>query len=288
VGAVLRQAARICSSDADAKSIAMTVEIQEGNYVLGDASRLQQVFWNLLNNAVKFTPADGRITVRCSTGDGQRVVVSVSDTGIGVDPPALTRIFDAFEQQDRGVTRQFGGLGLGLAICKAIVERHGGAIRASSLGRNKGTTMWVELPQLIDVEAPPRGGPPSATLTPPLERKLRLLLVEDHADTSRIMSQLLRKCGHTVTTADCVAAALKAADEGGYDLIISDLGLPDGSGLELMRDLHGRLGLKGIALSGYGMEEDVRKSVEAGFAEHLTKPINMRRLNQVVQAVAAS
>jgi two-component system CheB/CheR fusion protein len=261
----------------------------EDHRLRGDASRLIQVFWNLLNNAVKFTPEQGTITVRSWREAPARIAVEVSDTGVGIEPKVLPRIFDAFEQGEVSVTRRFGGLGLGLAISKAIVELHGGTITVRSEGKGRGTTFTVHLPvgpQLLDTEAPaaaeaPEPEPAAAPI------RLRILLVEDHPDTAGALAELMRLHGHEVRVASSIAGALAAAENGGLDLVVSDLGLPDGNGQDLMLQLSRRFGLRGIALSGYGMEEDVRRSREAGFELHLTKPVNLQALESAIQQVAA-
>lgn len=258
--------------------------------VMADPTRLQQVFWNLLKNAVKFTPEGGQITMKTFDVAPDRVGVEISDTGIGIDPEALARIFDAFEQANRQVTRQFGGLGLGLNISKALIEAHGGHIRGSSAGVGKGATFTVELPAIPvsqkAVAAPQVSQSTTGTSTAPESRNNpHVLLVEDHRDTAMMMSRFLRRCGYQVTVADSVASALKTADAEHFDVVVSDIGLPDGSGLDLMRQLIARHSLKGIALSGFGMEEDIRRSKEAGFVEHLVKPINVQQLEAALERV---
>jgi PAS domain S-box-containing protein len=256
------------------------------HHLWGDSPRLTQVFWNLLNNAVKFTPEGGTITVRTRDDSPNRVVVEITDTGMGIDPEVLPRIFDAFEQGEPDVTRRYGGLGLGLAITKAIVELHGGLISVRSDGRDLGTTFSVRLPAEplpFESEAAPAS---QVAETPPA--RLRVLLVEDHSDTAAALADLMRLHGHDVRIAGTVAQALSAAaEESRIDLVISDLGLPDGNGQDLMRQLAEKFGLRGIALSGYGMEEDVRRSREAGFERHLTKPVNLEALETAIQQVAA-
>ena len=256
--------------------------------VWADAPRLTQVLWNLLHNAVKFTPAGREIRVRSwEEDDGGILAVEVADNGIGIDPELLPRIFNAFEQTDRQITRRFGGLGLGLSLSRAIAAMHGGSLSAASGGTDQGSAFTLRLPA-GDVPA----SAPEPTLERPAEAKasspLKLLLVEDHADTAEAMADLLRALGHEVTVAGTVGSALGAAEArgGSFDLVVSDLGLPDGSGLDLMRELSGHYGLKGIALSGYGMEEDVLRSREAGFSKHLTKPVDMQALKAAILACA--
>jgi CheY-like chemotaxis protein len=250
------------------------------------------VFWNLLNNAIKFTPEGGRIAVRSAAEpcpEGRRLAVEIEDSGIGIEPEVLPRIFDGFEQGERTITRRFGGLGLGLAVSKAIVEMHGGELTAASAGRNRGATFTVRLPvgnlPISTAERAIAGlGPPPP---PPTERSLHILLVEDHADTAAAIAELLVDRGHRVSVAGSVGEGLAAAAEGtGIDVVVSDLGLPDGTGFELMRELSTRYGLKGIALSGYGMEEDVQKSQAAGFGLHLTKPVKLQALVAAIQQTA--
>ncbi|HSS78929.1 MAG TPA: ATP-binding protein [Thermoanaerobaculia bacterium] len=267
--------------------------------VWADAPRLSQVFCNLLNNAVKFTPDGGTITVRsqfdapslqASAGSEQgEIVVEISDTGVGIRPGALSQIFNAFEQGDQGGNRRFGGLGLGLAISKAIVELHGGRLSAESEGIGRGATFTVRLPvgrrrqEAAKVIGAERRGAPRADAGGPLH----ILLAEDHADTAEALAALLEGLGHRITIAGTVAGALEAAaaTDTPIELVISDLGLPDGSGLDLMRELSRRYRLPGIALSGYGMEEDIEKSRQAGFARHLTKPVTLDLLKDVIDQV---
>ncbi|HEX3131518.1 MAG TPA: ATP-binding protein [Thermoanaerobaculia bacterium] len=261
----------------------------EDHHIWGDAPRLTQVFWNLLNNAVKFTPEGATIAVRSRREAPGRFVVEVSDTGVGIDPEVLPRIFDAFEQGEASVTRRYGGLGLGLAISRTIVELHGGSISVSSEGRERGTTFLVQLPV-----GPRRAESTEPAVAPPARisgqapAHLRILLVEDHSDTASALADLLRMQGHRVRVAATIAQALDLADKGDLDLVVSDLGLPDGSGQDLMRSLSQRYQLRGIALSGYGMEDDIRRSREAGFEQHLTKPVNLQALEAAIQQVAAT
>ncbi len=251
-----------------------------------DAPRLTQVFWNLLNNAAKFTPAPGSITVR-SRSTGPEILIEVQDTGMGIDAEVLPRIFGAFEQAGRGITRRYGGLGLGLAVSRAIVRLHGGDLTASSPGAGCGATFTIRLPAGLPEGNLDETLPGFVRPSIPSHRSLRLLLVEDHPDTAEAMADLLRDLGHQVAVASSVATAREVAEEnGGFDLVISDLGLPDGSGLDLMRELSDRHGLRGIALSGYGMDEDIRRSRDAGFIAHLTKPVSLQTLQDTILQAA--
>jgi PAS domain S-box-containing protein len=251
------------------------------HHLWADPIRIQQVFWNLLNNAVKFTPPGGRITVRTSN-DGGRFAFEISDTGVGIEPEHQARIFNAFEQGEVSIIRQFGGLGLGLTISQTLLKLHGGTISVRSDGKNRGATFTVTLEVLREpgVAAPKATGGEVES-----ERSLRLLLVDDHADTRRILSRLLSKCGHEVSTADCGESALKLMETERFEAIISDIGLPDTSGYELVREAKRRQPVRGIALSGFGMEEDVRRSLEAGFDYHLTKPVEFHELRSLLQKI---
>ena len=284
--AVLQRAIEVCMPDIEAHQVRFRADVEAGPlYVRADASRLQQVFWNLLSNAVKFTPMGGRIGLRCH-GQGGGAVVEITDNGVGIESEVLARLFDGFEQADRSITPEFGGLGLGLAICKALVTVHGGVISAHSAGKGQGATFRVVLPIVAGPLAQHPAPAGQTTAKKPQKRPLRILLVEDHGDTARVLRQVLQKKGHYVQIAGDVASALKLAGRETFDLVLSDLGLPDGNGLDLMRQLKQRHGLKGIALSGFGMEEDIRKSVEAGFLAHLTKPITPQRLEEVIESVS--
>jgi two-component system CheB/CheR fusion protein len=291
-----------CQQDIDSGRVRVETDFAAASHqVRGDGARLSQVFWNLLRNAVKYTPDGGSLQVRTRDEDGQ-LTITVADTGAGIEPAELPRIFDAFVSlgpRGPAVTGRGGGLGLGLAIGRAIVELHGGTISADSAGRGRGATFSVRLP-LVSAAPAERIEDGAAAATAPAAPDagteapagLRILLVEDHPDTATVMADLLGGFGHEVTVAGGVAAALAAvaalADGHGHphpDLVISDLGLPDGNGQDLMRELSRRYGLKGIALSGYGTEEDRAKSLAAGFSRHLTKPIHPSALQEVIREV---
>jgi PAS domain S-box-containing protein len=268
--------------EALAGRIALHTELAEDAApVWADPARLTQVLCNLLSNALKFTPEGGMVTVR-SRRDGESWAVEVADTGIGIEPERLATIFGAFDQGRPETARRFGGLGLGLTISRAILELHGGEIAAASAGPGRGATVTLRLPaDLPPVEAAVRPAPEAEEQG--AERPLSILLVEDHADTAAALAELIRLMGHRVQVAGGVAEALAVAQEGpAPDLLISDLGLPDGSGLEVMRGFAAR-GVPGIALSGYGMEEDLERSRKAGFVRHLTKPVAFDRLARTLR-----
>lgn len=293
LGEVIRRAIEVCRPEIESRELHCEDNLGPvaDRLINADAVRLQQVFWNLLKNAIKFTPQGGRVQVRClPEGDG-RVVAEVVDNGEGMDPQALARVFNAFEQGSAGVTRQFGGLGLGLTISKALVEMHGGTIEAHSAGRGKGATFRVKLP--VAGSQRPVAQPSGSSLATgdrKLEaRALRILLVEDHTDTARIMTRLLTLKRCEVQAAGTMDRALALVARDSFDVIISDIGLPDGTGFELMRQLRARGCRKpAIAVSGYGQEDDVRRSREAGFNAHLTKPVDVEHFYRVLSAVAES
>ena len=281
----LNRAIEICQGDARLKRLNMQIELNaRQTLIIGDPVRVQQACWNVLRNAVKFTTERGTISIVTGNDDHNHIWVRVTDTGRGFTHDQAARIFDPFEQGDRHITRQFGGLGLGLAITRSIMHAHGGGIEGQSPGLNQGATFTLRFP-LARVtgrksEKPaPRAAAPSSGLN--------ILLVDDHKDTRVCIQRLLEANSHRVTSAGTAHDALGLAETGRFDLIISDLGLPDLSGYELMHRLHTRFNLPGIALSGYGMEADQAQSREAGFQYHLTKPVSFDRLKSFVAEFAA-
>jgi two-component system CheB/CheR fusion protein len=279
----VRHVCGICQSQVYERGTRLETKLHEGEALIAaDSARLQQVLWNVLKNAIKFTGNDGEIHVMTSRLPDGQWEIRVRDNGIGISAERLPRIFDAFEQGGATVTKQFGGLGLGLAICKAVVERHGGSIRAESPGVGHGTTLIIEMPGNVPEAALKRADPAASEEH---SRRLSLLLIEDHRDTARTLSRLLRNAGFTVLVASNVAAAVAAAEREEFDVIVSDLGLPDGTGYEVMRRVRNIRGIPGIAMSGYGMEEDVRRSLNAGFTEHLVKPIDSQQLIAAINRV---
>jgi PAS domain S-box-containing protein len=287
--AAVRQVLQMVTPDASARQLEVDVRLEApAAVVTGDAARLHQVLWNLLRNAVKFTPSGGRIEVTSGVA-GDTLVLTVADTGIGIEPEVLPRIFRAFDQGDASITKQFGGLGLGLAISHALVELHGGALEAASAGRDRGATFRVVLPLRAGVAdvaigaAVPVGAVPTVAGT-------TVLLVEDHADTARVTAMLLRQAGYAVHVAGTVRDALSILRSGvRIDLLLSDLGLPDGSGVDLLLAARAAVGADAlppaVALSGFGMDHDVSRSLDAGFRTHLVKPVTAERLHATLAAV---
>lgn len=282
---LLTNVVAICREELDTKQQHLEVHFEAGDhFATADPARLQQVFWNLLQNAVKFTPEGGRISIGTSNPEPGSLRVTVTDSGIGLEPDQLQRVFNAFEQAEQSISRRFGGLGLGLSISSSIVEMLGGTISAASNGRSKGAMFTVNLPTAsTDVKSSVANVADSASARELTRR--RILLVDDHVDTSSVMKLLLERRGYDVETAGDMSNALALVDEHEYDLLISDIGLPDGSGLELMKRIHAVKSLPGIALSGFGMEDDIRRSHEAGFSEHLIKPVNFQALQDAIRRV---
>ncbi len=286
---ILQRAHEICREEILAKNLGMEFRLRAENvHVQGDPARLQQVFWNLIKNSVKFTPAHGRIIIETINPSPEEIEIRTSDTGIGIEPEKIGKIFNAFEQGQSSITRRFGGLGLGLAISKAMVAAHGGIIQVESEGKNRGATFAVTLhtvPAPVLAETAPHPAPRVGEKARQLAngRAPRLLVVDDHHDTCLGMKLMLERRGYNVTIAHTANQAVEKASAEEFDLMISDIGLPDRSGFELMEELRASKSLRGIAVSGFGMENDISRARAAGFSEHLTKPINIERLEAAIQ-----
>ena len=302
---IVRDAIANVRPEAEEKGLEISLNLEAPEHVIyGDEVRLQQVFWNLLRNAVKFTPLGGKIALNANTrAESGEWTISVADTGIGLSADEIGRVFEAFAQGEHarqpGLHR-FGGLGLGLAISRKLVEMHAGRIEASSGGRDMGSVFEVTLPllrptaapaspnpagQSVDARSEPKAQPPQEPAAPARlnGRRISVLLVEDHAATRLTLSHLLKNRQFDVVAAGSMADARIAAAKKHFDLLISDIGLPDGGGCELLGELRPtQPGLTGIALSGYGMEEDVARSQLAGFVKHMTKPIGIDALEAAI------
>jgi signal transduction histidine kinase len=285
---LLADTVSLCRDKIEEKEIRVEVAAEAAeHHVWGDAARLQQVFWNLLQNAVKFSPAGSRIEVRTSnpTQAAGRIRIDVRDEGVGIAPEVLSRLFQAFEQGEQSRSRSSaGGLGLGLAISKGLVDLHGGSLHVESPGAGRGSTFTVTL-GTVPVEVRLQLARP--VQVEPAARPLRLLVVEDHKPTLQVMTSLLQSIRHQVKTASDLATARQLAENHVFDLVVSDIGLPDGSGLDLMQELRERYGLSGIAVSGYGMDEDLKRSRDAGFREHLVKPVGLEELKDAIARVVS-
>lgn len=285
---VIEAAWHACSGYAAEHSIKVELDLgAPDSTVMGDSVRLQQVVWNLVNNAIKFSPAASTVQLRTRAQAQGRIAISVTDSGKGINPGRTEAIFQPFEQDVENTPGTTGGLGLGLAICRNIVNAHQGTITARSDGAGKGSvfTVLLDLTQEIPKKRPSAG---SLRATPEEAPGLSILLVDDHPDTRSSFQSLLERRGHRITVASTVAEACAKADAGEFQLLISDIGLPDGSGYDLMRAMARHPRMRGIAVSGYGMKEDITRSREAGFSAHLTKPIRVAELEKSITEVMAS
>jgi signal transduction histidine kinase len=284
---ILQRAYEICREEITAKNLEAKFHLRATKtHVEGDPARLQQVFWNLVKNSVKFTPEKGQITIETSNPTPDKIEIRFIDTGIGIEPEKIDKIFNAFEQGQTEITRRFGGLGLGLAISKALIDAHGGKIRVQSPGKDQGAIFSLELstvvtPAGIDGERQDQPAGPERELA--VSRHRRVLLVDDHHDTCIGMKRMLERRGYEITIAHSADQAVEKVRTQDFDLLISDIGLPDRSGYDLMREVRLNKNLPGIALSGFGTEQDVNQARAAGFSEHLTKPINFERLEKTIQ-----
>ena len=275
----------IAKADIEKKKLNVFVQLDaEEHHVWADSVRIQQVFWNLINNAVKFTPPGGKIDIRSSNDDYGRFQLQITDNGIGIEVERQASLFKPFEQADPSVSRQFGGLGLGLAISKHLVDLHRGAINVQSRGRSYGATFKVILDAVanhveksdVDSQAPKKPG-----------KSLRILLVEDHRDTRHALSRLLTHFGHQISVADNTQRALETMASQKFDVVLCDIGLPDGSGYEVVSQAKQKHPVKAVAITGFGTDEDVRRGKEAGFDFHLVKPIDFHELRTVLDQVGA-
>lgn len=276
----------------DAKGISLVTQVDPTvQFVIGDAGRLQQVVWNLLSNAIKFTPQGGQITVSLTQVDGN-AEITVQDTGKGINPDFLPYVFEHFRQEDAATTRKFGGLGLGLAIARQIVELHGGHITVTSKGEDQGTTFTVKipLPRQTPVDSPTGADPTPAPDDQPLT-DLRILLVDDDADTLELATFVLSQAGATVTSVSSAFAALQSVHRLIPDLIVSDIGMPEMDGYMLMRQiktLDFAHSIPAIALTAYVGEIDQQQATAAGFQHHLAKPIEPTVLINTIRTLTQS
>jgi PAS domain S-box-containing protein len=299
VHAVLHEALETVRAELEQKCLVLTLDLAATERTIwADAVRLQQIFWNILKNAVKFTPPNGSITVRTRAAAAEREVsIEITDSGLGMNGEELARVFDAFSQGDHaegGGAHRFGGLGLGLTITKQLVLLHNGRLRATSPGRGAGSTFLVDLPLIKTPPGVAESAPAGRLEQPPAasawrEPRRKLLLVEDHEATRQTLARLLGRRGYDVVSAGTLAEARTAAEAQQFEILVSDLGLPDGNGHTLMAELQARRpgAVRGIALSGYGMEEDLIRSRDAGFSEHLIKPVEIQVLEQALRRLVA-
>ena len=295
---VIEAAAEAARPASFAKRIALEVHLAPGmERVWGDPSRLQQVMWNLLTNAIKFTPEGGQVTVELALRPGH-VVAQVRDTGGGIPADFLPHVFDRFRQADASTTRRHGGLGLGLSIVRQLVELHGGTVQAESPGEGRGATFTVILPRPRGELPPGQAGdaglasdPARAGLAPlPDLAGLDVLVVDDEADARQLLTTILQECGGRVRAAASADEALRQVRASVPDVLVSDIGMPDVDGFELIRRLRAssdrRLAtLPAIALTAFTRAEDRRRALEAGYDRYLRKPVDAGELAGMVAAV---
>jgi signal transduction histidine kinase/CheY-like chemotaxis protein len=293
IASVTRAAINVVRPAADAKNISLDYGAEPGlGAISADSARIHQVIWNLLSNAVKFTPKGGQITVRIGQERSQ-VKVTVQDTGQGIHPEFLPRVFDRFRQADSSTTRNFGGLGLGLAIVRHLVELHGGTVTAESEGMGKGARFTVAFPVMTDraeVAAPAHGGEVTAPETRSLDG-LRVLLVDDEPEARQIISLVVGRAGAEVNTCASASEALEKLVEWRPDVMLSDIAMPDEDGYSLMRKVRSLPRDKGgetpaAALTAYAREEDRARSLAAGYQMHISKPIPATQLVTMVANLA--
>ena len=282
---LVRDAIEIANSAVAAKKLKLSAHLNaEEHYIRADSIRIQQAFWNLINNAVKFTPPGGKIDIRTSNDDRGRFQFEITDNGIGIEVERQTSLFKPFEQADPSLSRQFGGLGLGLAISKHLLDLHGGAIEVYSRGRSYGSTFKLTLDAVT--KRTEKSGVDSQTPRKPA-KSLRILLVEDHSDTRQTLSRLLTHFGHQISVADNTQNALKIMGSQEFDVVLSDIGLPDGSGYDVISQAKRKQPVKAVAITGFGTDEDIRRGKDAGFDFHLVKPIDFHELRSVLDEVGA-
>jgi CheY-like chemotaxis protein/two-component sensor histidine kinase len=286
LGAVLRDAIEQIVPAIKARHHKLTLDLApEPLLVSGGRTRLIQVAANLLNNAAKYTPEGGELHVSLQR-QGKSVVLQVRDNGIGIAPDLLPVVFDLFTQGERTPDRAQGGLGLGLALVKKVVELHDGSVEARSGGAGQGSTFIIRLPLLADAVQEAVAVP--ALAAPAVTTARRILVVDDNVDAARTLAMVLEMAGHRVTVEHSARAALAHAGQDGFDVILLDIGLPDMSGHALAGALKGLpccADAALVAVSGYGQEQDLHMSREAGFAAHLVKPVRAEELTDTIAQV---
>jgi signal transduction histidine kinase/ActR/RegA family two-component response regulator len=269
--------------------LALDVDLaSEPLWINGDPTRLAQILVNLMNNAVKFTSSGGTVTVRLGPDEkGITVSLTVSDTGIGMEPGILTCIFEPFRQVQGGSDRGQGGLGLGLALVKGLTELHSGRVEASSAGPGQGSAFRIELPLI----RPPEPAHDPASSHSSADQCFRVLIIDDRRDATYPLQTLLKKLGHQVEIAEDGAQGIERARQFLPDLVLCDIGLPDMSGFDVAQALRSEPDTRQaylVAVTGYGQEEDLRRSMGAGFDRHLIKPLGMPVLKELLATLSAA
>jgi CheY-like chemotaxis protein/anti-sigma regulatory factor (Ser/Thr protein kinase) len=297
LGAIIDSTIETVKPAAEAKAIRVVfVPATSSGAMRGDAGRLQQVLWNLLANAVKFTPQGGTVTIALTRSDSQ-VTVEISDDGEGMDPLFLPQIFDRFRQADASSSRRHGGLGLGLSIVRQLTELHGGNVSAHSAGPGKGSTFRLVFPvassDITPLEAsgqwraPEQPAEPTQEKTPVELTGVRILVVDDEPDSRALVERLLQDCGASVVSAGSAEEAILALLREVPHVIVSDIGMPGTDGYTLMRQIRGlqdaSAGVPAIALTAYVRSEDQARAARAGFQAHLSKPVDAEALQSTVE-----
>jgi CheY-like chemotaxis protein/anti-sigma regulatory factor (Ser/Thr protein kinase) len=279
VHSIIGLLASIVRSDVLRKEINLQLKLEATRrFVNTDPSRLQQVLWNILRNAVNYTDEHGSVSVE-THDDGDRISITVSDSGVGMAPETIQRLFTPFEQADRSRSVRYGGLGVGLAISQALVEQMNGEIVASSPGLGRGSRFTVRLETVAEESAATDFQSPGASEP---TKQLSILLVEDHVDTALALARLLKMRGHQVRTAASTKEAEAECATHPFDLLLCDIGLPDGTGYDLIKRVRAQSEIAAIAVTGFGMQSDVDHALAAGFDAHVTKPINLSRLESAI------
>ncbi|HSD45056.1 MAG TPA: ATP-binding protein, partial [Pyrinomonadaceae bacterium] len=285
---IIDNAVETVRAEAAAKDIEIHTQLDDQFLLVdGDRLRLQQVAWNLLNNAVKFTPAGGRIDINLNR-EGKDAVLVVEDTGEGIDPSFLPHVFEMFRQADASNSRRHGGMGIGLALVQQLARLHGGSVSAHSDGTNKGARFAVRLPLTSEAQHQLLPGASSPLKLGALAHR-DFLIVDDSEDTIAMLDQLLKISGANVTSATNGADALRLASEREFDVILSDISMPGMDGFEFLhklRQINGRQNVPVVAITGFGRTDDVERARAAGFYSHLTKPLNLNALAEVLSRLA--
>jgi signal transduction histidine kinase/CheY-like chemotaxis protein len=292
---IVTSAINVVQPAADAKAIRITYERESGrNFITGDAARLQQIAWNLLSNAVKFTPEGGSVRIRLERIDGH-IKLSIDDTGKGIAADFLPHVFDRFRQADSTTTRNYGGLGLGLAIVRHLVELHGGTVNAESPGEGQGATFSATFPLLAvrtESQSAEATGMDGRAINSRFELEgLRVLVVDDEPDTRQVISAVITKSGAEVKTCASAPEALETLKQWKPDILMSDIGMPDEDGYSLIQKVRSLSAESGgltpaAALTAYARDEDRERALAAGFQMHVAKPIGARELIDTVAGLA--
>jgi len=286
--AIIDNAVETVRTDAATKGVEIRLHANDQLLLVeGDRLRLQQIAWNILNNAVKFTPSGGRIEIALNN-EGERAAFVVTDTGQGIDPGFLPHVFEMFRQADGSNRRRHGGMGIGLALVRQLVQLHGGTISAESDGPNRGSRFTVRLPLLRETAPLAVSAPAAAELN--VFSHTSFLILDDSEDSIAMMKELLKLAGAEVVTATSGVDALRIASENEFDVILSDISMPEMDGfefLERLRKIDGRQDVPVIAITGFGRSDDIERAHAAGFYSHLTKPIDLLALTVVLEQLAA-